>query len=73
MTLRHIPIHETNVIPLPTALRRSQDGKTLNREATNMTVEERFHIAIAILIILAIGAFWGGVIYIAWHFISKFW
>lgn len=28
---------------------------------------------ITALDILAVLAFWGGMIYVAWHFISKFW
>jgi hypothetical protein len=29
--------------------------------------------AVTVFVVLCWLAFWGGVIYVAWHFISKFW
>lgn len=30
-------------------------------------------VALAIIVVAALVAFWGGVGFVAWHFISKFW
>jgi hypothetical protein len=38
-----------------------------------MDLEEKIYTAIAVLTVLAVLSFWGFIVYIAWHFISKYW
>jgi len=39
-------------------------------EASTM---ERWHMAMTIVIVVLVCSFWGGVIYVGWHFISRYW
>jgi phage shock protein PspC (stress-responsive transcriptional regulator) len=38
-----------------------------------MDLEEKIYTAITVLTVLAVLSFWGFIVYIAWHFISKYW